>query len=67
MDASAKTKWDNHYVKESDHLHVTPMSDHELHLISVECPCFPSLELIARPDDSVGAVYLHRVVSHGAS
>lgn len=61
MDA-AKTKWDNHYDKDMDRLHVTPAQDSIPHCPAETCYCKPSLELIQRGDNSVGAVYLHRVL-----
>lgn len=53
-------KWENHYTEEADHLHVMPIGDTIPHCPANSCYCEPSLELVARHDNSVGAVFLHR-------
>lgn len=57
----AKQEWANHYVEAADHLHVIPVGDTIPHCPANSCYCEPSLELIAREDGSVGAVFLHKV------
>lgn len=60
MSESDSGKWHNHYVKDIDHLHVIPVNDTIPHCPANTCYCGPSLELISRADNSVGAVYLHK-------
>lgn len=55
-------KWDNHYVEDCGHLHVLPSEDSIPHCPANSCMCDPILEIIPRPDNSVGVVYLHRVL-----
>jgi len=55
-------KWSNHYIEDLDRLHVMPVGDSIPHCPAESCYCKPTLELMERPDNSVGAVLLHQIM-----
>jgi len=57
-----KSQWQNHYTESVDHLHVMPVGDTIPHCPANTCYCGPSVELVDRPDQSVGVVFLHKVL-----